>query len=211
MSNPNVVSVSEILRFPIQTQLAAFFNLEQSSSGDFLVISRYSRSKYAPDGLDLGHQTTAENLSRNYGMMFIHNGGNTVSAKIKNDRKVSLEDFRISLFNSIEFLLSEPQHSDELDITMATALWVFRGSWDGKKLYAVDPKDDGQGHYERILHLLKRYTRIPVNTNERNANDPREKQLRVDCQWLASHLLGGFTAINPYKAQILRESYLRQN
>ena len=202
-------TATDLLSLGAQSKLVALFNAEQNSNNEFQVVSRYSRSKYAPPSTPLDYKGTATNLSAYYGLSFEHVGGSTVQATLENNQQLRLAEFRETLFESIVSEFSKNSNSTERDQVIALALWGLRGSYDGKKLYAVDPKDQGDGHLERIFFILGNFSEIPVKLNERKPDDPRDDQLRVDTKWLNSCILGGLSTLNLYKAQILRAANSR--
>ena len=88
---------------------------------------------------------------------------------------------------------------------IALALWGLRGSAD-KSLYAVDGKDDGEGHVDRIFHIVYKFSRIPIKPlNKRPPGAKRDDQLRVDNEWFYLRVFEPLRSINSYRAEILHQ------
>jgi|688.fasta_scaffold363341_1 hypothetical protein len=203
MSNKAKLNVGQLLEMGLPARLAAFFNSEQITIDEFLVVSRYSVSKFVPVDFPFEYEKTAQGLSKLYGLNFRHLGGITIQAEIANENSISLSEFRELLFHSIAADLKNAPKSTEQDQMIALALWGLRGSAD-KSLYAVDVKDDGQGHVERVFHIIYKFSRIPIKPlNKRPEGATRDDQLRVDVGWFMLRVSGALRLINEYRAEIL--------
>lgn len=201
----NALTFAELLDKPVHTKLAALFNTEQSGASDFQIVSRYSVSKFVSDDIGLDYEETALNLGKHYGLDFRYIGGGTIQANIENERLNSLAHSREILFESILSDLATRPKSTEQDQMIALALWGLRGSAD-KSLYAVDGKDDGKGHVDRIFHIVFKFSRIPIKPlNKRPPGEKRDDQLRVDNEWFYLRVYESLKSVNSYRAEILHQ------
>lgn len=204
------MTFAELIEKPVETKLAAFFNAEQSDGSSFQIVSRYSTSKYVSGDTPLEYEETTLNLRRVYGLDFRYVGGGAIQADIENEVNQSLAGSRELLFESIVADLATRPKSTEQDQMIALALWGLRGSADNS-LYAVDAKDDGAGHVDRVFHIVYKFSRIPVKPlNKRPPGAKRDDQLRVDNQWFYLRVIDRLRSVNSYRAEILDQVQLNK-
>jgi hypothetical protein len=206
-----MTTVDELLTMGTETLLVTFFNCRESESANFEVTSQW-RVQLGYDK-ELSYLETAIQLTDKYGIEFIQTGKTLLVATIENPEKIAFADFREKLYLAIAGSLAQPEPGFNLDIEMALAMFLLRGSPDTKLGYYsvdikyLDPKyaDNIQKLLFSTEHLLSRLNlnfrdlqpQFVAGTNKRNT------QIRANLKWFYDNVMISNGHLNPYKKAVL--------
>jgi hypothetical protein len=206
-----MVSVDEFLKMKVETLLLAFFNSRESATEGFEITSKWGKQlKY---DADRSYLETAIQLTDKYGVAFEQAGKTLLVAKISNPNKVSFQQFRELLYLAIAGALADLPDTFNLDIEMALALFLLRGSPDTKfGYYAVDIKNLDPAYAENIQKLLissdQLLSRLNLNFRELQpqfvaGTHKRNTQIRANLKWFYDVVMKDNGYLNPYKKAVL--------
>lgn len=206
-------STENILEMPLDTLLAAFFNVEDKNN-NFAIVSNYRETSYLAM-LPGSHAHTAIALSKKYNLPFQQTAGTKIEAIIENPNHYSLEDFRHLLYESILRKIFSMNDRGNLDQEIALALFVFRGSADFiYSFYSVDLKTPSirflNDMYKILLSSNDLINRLNLNFREFQPQYlqgiQRNTQVRINLKWFYDNVLSKYPTLNDYKYQVLHQN-----
>ena len=208
------MNIEQILKMPIETLLAVFFNATINSNRDFEIQSNYRESKFLSMPNDT-YKLTAEQLTKKYKIHFSQINGTTIVSEIKNEKGWNIDTFLNAIYRAI---ITKINKTDKIDIEMALAMFIFRGSADfNRGLYAVDIKREisSKRYMDNLFKLLlstdELLSRLNLNFRELqpqfiSSQNKRNTQIRINLKWFFDKVLYKFKDINKYKFDILNKN-----
>lgn len=207
---------NDILKMPIDTLLATFFNVEEKNA-NFAIVSNYRETNYMqmiPDS----HKNTAERLRRKYDLPFRQVGNTKIEAIISNRNSYSLEEFRHLLYEKILQKIFITNAGTNLDREIALALFIFRGSADFiYGFYSVDLKTPStqflDDMYKILLSSNDLINRLNLNFREFQPQYiqgvQRNTQVRINLKWFFDNIMVHYPDINDYKYKVLLHNHTK--
>jgi 5-methylcytosine-specific restriction protein A len=210
------MTVDELLNGELDTLLATFFNARKNRLGDFEVSSKWMKQlKY--EGARR-YDVAATNLTAKYGMQFEAIGQVEIAATIANPNHLEVPEFLESVYFAIVSKLATLPAGYPLDMEMALALFIFRGSPDTSLgMYSLDLlHEEVQSYVDNFQALLLSsddlLSRLNLNfrdlqpqfvagTNRRNA------QVRINLKWFYENVVVPNSNLNPYKYEALKHNF----
>lgn len=210
-----MINIDQLLQKPVETLFAAFFNTVQNKENNFEIQSNYRQTKFCKIGNN-SHKQTAVQLSHKYGLDFQHTNGTIIIATIENDKNLNLDEFFNVVYEKILFKLNKLPSDYSLDVEIALALFIFRGSADfNRGLYAVDLKNITPSYFDNLFKLLlssdELLSRLNLNFRELQpqfvaGTNLRNTQVRINLKWFYDNVIQLFGHVNKYKADVLKEN-----
>jgi 5-methylcytosine-specific restriction protein A len=206
-----MTTVDELLGMKVETLLLAFFNARESDSGSFEVTSKWG--KQLNYDADRAYVEAAIQLSEKYEIAFEQSGKTLLVSTISNPKSISFTEFRERLYLAIAGALADLPAEFDLDVEMALALFLLRGSPDTKfGYYAVDIKNLDPMYAENIQKLListdQLLSRLNLNFRDLQpqfvaGTHKRNTQIRANLKWFYDVVLKENGHLNPYKKAVL--------
>lgn len=211
-----MINIDQLSQKPIETLFAVFYNTVQDKYGNFEIQSNYRESKFLKMPSD-SYITTATQLSKKYLLDFQYDSGTTIIATILNNKNWDLETFLDAIYTLILTRLTKIPENYLLDVELALALFIFRGSADfNRGYYSVDLKGVTLKHYlDNFFKLLLSsddlLSRLNLNFRELqpefySGKNLRNTQIRINLKWFYDNVIAKFEYINQYKADLLTEN-----
>ena len=207
-----MTNIDQLLQKPIETLFAVFFNAVQNNKSNFEVQSNYRQTQFLKMAND-SYGQTATQLSHKYGLDFQHTSGKIIIATIVNNKNWELDKFLNAVYESILYKLNKLPSDYLLDIELALALFIFRGSADfNRGLYAVDLKNPTLRYIDNFFKLLLSsddlLSRLNLNFRELqpqfvSGTNLRNTQVRINLKWFYNNVVKRFGHINQYKTDVL--------
>ena len=206
----------DVLKMPIDTLLAAFFNAEDKN-GNFAIVSNYRETTYMRM-IPGSHRNTAEKLRRKYDLPFMQVGNTKIEATISNRRGYSLEEFRHLLYENILQKFFITNAGTDIDREIALALFIFRGSADFiYGFYSVDLKTPSiqflNDMYKILLSSNDLINRLNLNFREFQPQYlqgiQRNTQVRINLKWFFDNVMAYYSDINDYKYGVLLHNHTK--
>lgn len=207
-----MITIDQLLKKPIETLFAVFFNSIQNDEKNFEVKSEYRKTKFLEIPNNSYEQTMVQ-LSRKYELDFQHVNSTMIIATIVNDKNLDLDEFLDTVYEKILFKLNKLPSSYLLDVELALALFIFRGSADfNRGLYSVDLKNLTPSYVDSFFKLLlssdELLSRLNLNFRELQPQfvartSLRNTQIRINLKWFYDNVIRSFAYINQYKTDIL--------
>lgn len=205
------IDVNSLLGMKLETLLVAFFNSRETAVGDFEITSKWG--KQLGYDADRAYLETSLQLSSKYGLEFEQVGKSTLRVRISNPNQISFSDFRERLYLGAAGALAEIPDGIDLDVEMALAMFLLRGSPDTKfGFYSVDIKNLDPQYAENIQKLLfssdKLLNRLNLNFRQLQpqfvaGTNMRNTQIRVNLKWFYDSVMFDNGHLNPYKKAVL--------
>lgn len=206
----------DVLKMPIDTLLAAFFNAEDKN-GNFAIVSNYRETTYMRM-IPGSHRNTAEKLRRKYDLPFMQVGNTKIEAIISNRKGYSLEEFRHLLYENILQKFFITNAGTDIDREIALALFIFRGSADFiYGFYSVDLKTPSiqflNDMYKILLSSNDLINRLNLNFREFQPQYlqgiQRNTQVRINLKWFFDNVMAYYSDINDYKYGVLFHNHTK--
>lgn len=206
------MKVNELLQMPLETLLVAFFNTSKNKTNNlFEIQSNYRETKF----LELNENSyylTAEALTEKYNIEFrVKN--KSIICEIINEENISLDKFLNLLYEKIIVNIKYLENDYLLDIEIATAMFLLRGSADfNRSLYSVDLKNPTPLYLENIFKILLSsdvlLSKLNFNFRELqpqyvNNERRRNSQIRINLKWFYDNVILKYKFLNEYKTNIL--------
>lgn len=207
-----MININQLLQKPIETLLAVFFNTTQNEDNNFEVKSDYRETKFLKITND-SHKQTAICLSNKYSLAFECINKTSIVSIVENDKNLRLDDFLDLVYEKIIVDLKKIPNNYPLDIEMAIAIFIFRGSADfNHGFYSVDLKNLNQNYTDNLFKLLlssdELLSRLNLNFRELqpqfvSGSNIRNTQIRINLKWFYDNAISKINSINKYKADVL--------
>ncbi|ETB64146.1 TPA: hypothetical protein DIC38_00495 [Candidatus Nomurabacteria bacterium] len=206
-----MININQLLNKPIETLLAVFFNTTKNKENNFEVCSRYRQTKFAKLPKN-SYEQTAISLSNKYKLNFNSNGKGLIISIINNNHNYDLNDFLNVVYDSIVVKLNKLPSNYLLDVEIALALFMFRGSVDfNRSFYSVDLKNPTKDYIDNFFKVLLSsddlLSRLNLNFRELQpqyveGRNLRNTQVRINLKWFYDNVILNFSNINKYKTDI---------
>lgn len=210
-----MINIDKLLEKPIETLFVVFFNTIQNNQSNFEIQSNYRETKFAKLSND-SYLKTAQNLSEKYKLDFVCSGSTKIISIIENNKNLNIDQFLEYIYEAIISKLNKIPKDYKLDIEMALALFIFRGSADfNHSFYSVDLKNPTTSYVDNLFKLLlssdELLSRLNLNFRELQpqyitGKNIRNTQVRINLKWFYDNVILNFINLNKYKSDILAKN-----
>lgn len=210
-----MINIDKLLEKPIETLFVVFFNTVQNNQSNFEIQSNYRETKFAKLSND-SYLKTAQNLSEKYKLDFVCSGSTKIISTIENNKNLNIDQFLDYIYKAIISKLNKIPKDYQLDIEMALALFIFRGSADfNHSFYSVDLKNPTTSYVDNLFKLLlssdELLSRLNLNFRELQpqyitGKNIRNTQVRINLKWFYDNVILNFINLNKYKSDILAKN-----
>ncbi len=207
----------ELLASKFETLILAFFNVKlvNTKSGSHFVIPSKWMTQLKHES-DRKYGQTAKQLGMKYGLLFTQTGTVEISAVVENEDGLSIVELRKQLYLRIASLIPQLPEDYPLDMELALAMFLLRGSPDTKLgYYSVDFIEEDDTYLSNFLKILLSSNELfdRLNFNFRNlqkqyvsGQNKRNTQVRINLKFFYDRIMLENSGLNPYKFEALKNN-----